>query len=369
METTASLANSTPEPAPIRAFGYQDGGIFIVSDHINSICKAVPVSINAVVSCLFFVTLIGLVGNFCVLFVVGKNKALQNAPNILIVNIAVADIIYIASTAPFYMQHEFHRPCWLHSEVSCKIRHYIPVVAQGVCVFSVVALSRERFTAIVRGLESRVTRTRRRTFLATFATWFLGNIIAVPVLFVTETTVFNLNCVYMPKRTALTRSYTISLFALLYLIPLLITSVHYYAIVKKLISNRNTRVLCTNVSSNKQLRVRKRLALMVMTITIFFGVFWFPHFTYMMWFLFTTHVNDIFQNKPYVKMFRHFNYYMALANSCLNPFIVFTMSTAFRHTLFAMCRLTSQPLCSFLPRTNLRKNKKTSSFKKIIGTT
>ena len=302
---------------------------------LQEICWRSVISLNFVVVLLIFVTLMGVIGNFGLLMVVMKNSYLRSAPNILIINITVTDFLYIASTAPFYTKHEFGRPCWLMGSVTCKFRHFLPMVAQAACIFSLTALSRERYSAIVHGVESRISRSARRTVVTLIITWLAGIITGIPVLFFTKTTHFDIMCLHMPVKSKWAQTYMLLVFAFLYIIPLFFIAFHHFLIVRKL-CHSNITMLAHNQSSALQIRARKRLAQIVFVITVFFAVFWFPHYAYTLWFMFTKYSLQITKNKGLPKVFRHLDYYMALANSCLNPWIVFIMSSVHRNTLIRL---------------------------------
>ena len=301
-------------------------------DFVNAICWPFSIDANSVVIFLFCISLFGIMGNIALLLVVLRNSYLRSAPNILIINIMAADLIYIASTAPFYIKHEFGRPCWLMGRVACKFRHYIPVIAQASCIFSITALSRERYSAIVQGLETRLSRNHRHTTLTVAVSWVFGVIIASPVLYLTNTTIFDMNCLYMPVKSITAQTYMFVIFTFLYVFPLLFITFHHYRIVKTL-CHSNVAALACNQSARLQIRARKRLAHIVFVITIFFALFWFPHYSYSIWFVTTKYSTAITKNNGLPKFLRQFNYYMALANSCLNPWIVLIMSSVHRNTL------------------------------------
>ncbi|XP_072041477.1 bombesin receptor subtype-3-like [Amphiura filiformis] len=299
---------------------------------LDLICR-MPVKINIVVVVLFILSFFGIIGNMCLLLVIFSNQRLRNTPNILIINVAVADIMYIVSNAPFYMLHELGRPCWGYGFVACQLRHYIPQVAQGGCIFSLTSLSRERYVAIVKGLESRISRSVRRTIMAASFAWIFGLGIGIPVLFLTSTTLGGINCLYMPLRTTASKAYMIFLFIVVYLIPLVFIAVHYYHIARSLCHSTVTTLAQHSSGSAEQMKGRRRLAQVVLVITLFFGIFWLPHYVFYMWSFYTKHGHYIEANVPFVRIFRYIDYYMALANSCLDPWIVFVMSSVHRKTL------------------------------------
>ena len=284
----------------------------------------------------FMFALVGVLGNIALLFAILLNKHLLSAPNIFIVNLTIADLVYLLATAPFNIRHEL-TPCWSLGSYACKIKHYVPLVAQATCVLSLAALSRERYSAIVKGLESRVQRSARRTMCIVSLCWITGFIIALPVLFITETRLFGLLCQYMPMDDLGAKGYILFTFIALYVMPFSVVAIHYTQVARTLVRN-NIVQLADNQTAIRQFQARKRLAVIVMTITIFFGFFWFPYHVYHMWYMFTRNPESISGNKSHVQFFRHFYHYMSLANSCLNPWVVFLMSSAHRSPLINFCK-------------------------------
>ena len=286
---------------------------------------------------LFVFTLIGLIGNLTLLCVIVFSKHLHSAPNILIVNLILGDLLYIFSTAPFNIRHEIIA-CWLLGPTMCKMKHYLPMVAQAACIFSLVALSRDRYNAIVRGLESRIKRRFVDNPVFTVSmSWLLGCVVSAPVLYFTETRLQDLFpggllCQYMPMKDIEVKVYMMLVFGILYVIPLFVIAFHYVQLARSLVRT-GIATLVPNRNCARQMRSRKRLALIVITITVFFGVFWLPYYVYHIWYIFTRHGLLIKANAHRVQVFRHFYNYMSLANSCLNPWIVFFMSSAHRQCI------------------------------------
>ena len=320
-------------------FNYFPGGI--MANMFDLVCRR-PLKFNVIIVFLFIVSLSGIIGNICLLCVVCFNRRLRNAPNMLIINVAIADILYIITNAPFYILNEFGRPCWGHGLVACQLRHYIPQVAQGGCIFILTALSRERYVAIVKGFESRMTSTKRRTLITAFLAWVFGITIGIPVLFLTSTPLGGINCLYMPLRTKSSQAYMMFLFIIVYLVPLIFITVHYCHIARSLCKSTVTTLARSSSGSAEQMKGRRRLAHVVLVITVFFGVFWFPHYVFYLWNFFTKHGRYIEENAQFVRIFRYIDYYMALANSCINPWIVFVMSSVHRSTL---CKMKSRLVC------------------------
>ena len=278
----------------------------------------------------FVLALIGLMGNISLLLVIVRNKNLHSAPNILIVNLIIGDLLYILTTAPFNIRHEIYA-CWLLGSIACKIKHFLPIVAQAACIFSLVALSRDRYNAIVNGLETHAKREVLQGPALTVAlSWMLGCIIGIPVFYFTETRASGLLCQFMPMGDDIKcKIYMLISFCILYIVPCVIIAYHYIHIARSLVQS-GIVTLTDNTASIQQLRSRRRLALIVIIITLFFGLFWLPYHVYHIWYIFTRYAGHIKLNTVTVQMFRHFYTYSSLANSCINPWIVFCMSSAHR---------------------------------------
>ena len=282
---------------------------------------------------------IGIIGNLALLFIILNDRHLRNTPNVLISNLAFADLAYILVAGPIRIEHELH-PCWLSSDTACALRNYAPVVCQCACVYSLVALSRERYSAIVKGIHSRNPRQMKVTFCWSLLTWVIGLLFAAPLLSVSHVDFYT--CKSMAHGSRGAQIYEVAKLLLLYLVPLSIVTLHYTFMANTLI--QSTHNFRENNSSTfaRQRRARKRLAYMSIAISIFFGVFWLPGTIFMMIYNFksTEQLDNMGQS---IHHFRLVQYFMSLANPCFNPWLVFVLSTSHRRRLFRYLRCESAP--------------------------
>ena len=65
---------------------------------------------------------LGLIGNSLVLIGIGLNKGMQTSTNLLIFNLALADILFIIVCIPTTLFSFFGR--WPFAEIGCKIGRY-----------------------------------------------------------------------------------------------------------------------------------------------------------------------------------------------------------------------------------------------------
>ena len=79
------------------------------------------------------VVIVGFIGNLLVIIVVVSNKQMRNTTNILIINLAVADILFILICVSMTTV-SYSMPMWPFGEVMCKIVQYINFVTAYVSI-------------------------------------------------------------------------------------------------------------------------------------------------------------------------------------------------------------------------------------------
>ncbi|XP_022083484.1 neuromedin-B receptor-like [Acanthaster planci] len=281
-------------------------------------------------------SLVGLVGNVCMVYAILGHRHMRTLPNVLILNLAVADLLYILITTPIHTRHELN-PNWHLDEAACKVKNYLAFVAQHASVFALAALSRERHTAIVGGMEARhrgaVMSWLSSSRCAVSTLWLAALTVSVPTLVFAH--VQEKQCRYSSSDPTLSKAYECVHFLVGYLIPLFIVGIYYMRIAVSLF--RSTHSFQNEYMGDamaKQVRVRKRLAFSVLVITIFFAVCWFPYFYYYLWINFTPQEDFLIQPFPHgTDILRYVGFVMPVINTGLDPWILFGISSRHRACL------------------------------------
>lgn len=94
---------------------------------------------------LFFgaIGIVGLIGNFLVVIVVLANPGMRSPTNILITNLAVADLLFVLFCIPFTAT-DFVLLYWPFGNVWCKIVQYLIIVTACASVWTLVLMSLDR---------------------------------------------------------------------------------------------------------------------------------------------------------------------------------------------------------------------------------
>ncbi len=116
--------------------------------------------------------MLGLFGNALVVLVVASNQQMRNTTNILIINLAMADLLFIIFCVPFTAADYVMRK-WPFGEVWCKTVQYLIIVTAYVSVYTLVIMSVDRFLAVVYPVASISIRTERNTYWAIAITWII----------------------------------------------------------------------------------------------------------------------------------------------------------------------------------------------------
>lgn len=107
---------------------------------------------------------------------------MHSTTNYLIVNLAIADILFVFLCAP-YTALEYATIVWPFGDVICKISHYMVYVTLHASVYTLVLMALDRFIAVVYPVSGMSFRTDHNTFLAIIFLWTSSFFALIPVIF------------------------------------------------------------------------------------------------------------------------------------------------------------------------------------------
>ncbi|XP_022106504.1 bombesin receptor subtype-3-like [Acanthaster planci] len=285
---------------------------------------------------MYWVVLAGVVGNMALLIVILKNRPLRTTPNMLVISVTVGDLMYLMVVVPTRLEHQVAF-CFPNSIALCKLSSAWQVLAQGVCIYSIVAVSCERYGAITQHMGRSLFRgSAKKTGCLIGVVWLLAFVLAVPV-YTTATLYHGMLCIYLPHFEPVAKCYVTVQLLCHYIIPLVIVTVLYSRMAHTLIRSADS-FRGENQPGAKQFRARRRLAIIVLIIAIFFGVFWMPYYVYNMYYQYALCGNIDESDQAFIEL----RFFASLINSCFNPWIVFIMSTTHQRMLMRCisCRKT-----------------------------
>jgi len=111
-------------------------------------------------------------------YLIAANRSLRSPTNLIIANMAVADLLTLAICPAMFMLNDFYQNYQL-GYVGCKMEGFLVVVFLITAVLNLSVVSYDRLTAIVLPMETRLTV--RGVQIVVVCTWILGILFASPL--------------------------------------------------------------------------------------------------------------------------------------------------------------------------------------------
>ncbi|KAM8952910.1 type-2 angiotensin II receptor [Pelodytes ibericus] len=127
----------------------------------------------------------GFIGNSVVITVLCLQGDLKTIASIYILNLAVADMLFLA-TLPFWATYYAFRLNWLFGKVMCKISSSVVTLNLFASIFFISCMSVDRYLAIVHPLRSQ-RRTLTQAFVVVFIIWIMAIITSLPTFYFRNT--------------------------------------------------------------------------------------------------------------------------------------------------------------------------------------
>lgn len=290
--------------------------------------------------------LAGFVGNGTLVLIMMRHRAMRNVPNTYILSLALGDLLVIVAAVPF-TSTLYTIESWPYGASICKLSEATKDVSIGVSVFTLTALSAERYCAIVHPIRRHIS-TKPMTIVTTMAIWILSCLLALPAAIFSHVQKGPIGpnitidfCSPFPPEFGVSYQQSIILFRFLayYACPLCIIAAFYILMARHLVlSTKNIPGERAHLQST-QIRARKKVAKMVLAFVIIFIICFLPIHVFSLWFHFHPGSQDLYNE--FWHCFRIVGFCLSFINSCINPIALYFVSKAFRkhynRYLFCWC--------------------------------
>ncbi|XP_053568093.1 neuromedin-B receptor [Bombina bombina] len=291
--------------------------------------------IRCVIPSLYLIIImVGLLGNITLVKIFITNSAMRSVPNIFISSLAAGDLLLLVTCVPVDAFRFFFQE-WLLGEVCCKLIPAIQLTSVGVSVFTLTALSADRYKAIVNPMDIQTSSAVLWTCLKAAAIWIISMLLAVPEAVFSEVAHINgtdnvsfIACIPYPQNEEIhPKIHSVLIFLVYYLIPLTIISVYYYHIARTLVKSAHNIPGEYSEHSKRQMETRKRLAKIVLVFVGCFALCWFPNHVLYMYRSFNYKEIDPSLGHMIITLVSRV---LSFSNSCVNPFALYLLSESFR---------------------------------------
>ncbi|XP_053665031.1 uncharacterized protein LOC128714177 [Anopheles marshallii] len=127
--------------------------------------------------------LLSVVGNLLVILTLAQNKRMRTVTNVYLLNLAISDLLLGVFCMPITLAGQVLRR-FVFGSVMCKLIPYFQAVSVSVAVWTLVAISLERYFAICRPLSSRRWQTQFHAYKMIGLVWTVSFLANSPLCYV-----------------------------------------------------------------------------------------------------------------------------------------------------------------------------------------
>ncbi|XP_036401412.1 gastrin-releasing peptide receptor [Megalops cyprinoides] len=282
-----------------------------------------------------FIILVGLVGNITLIKTFCSVTSMRTVPNLFMSSLALGDLLLLVTCAPVDASR-YLVDKWLFGRVGCKLIPFIQLTSVGVSVFTLTALSADRYKAIVKPMDIQTSNATAKICIRAAMIWIFSMTLAIPEAVFSDLHTFSVaqtnetfvTCAPYPHAGDLhPKIHSMASFLIFYVIPLFVISVYYFFIARSLIRSACNIPVEGNMHIRRQIESRKRLAKMVLVFVGLFAVCWLPN-----------HVIYLYRSYHYSQVDTSLLHFvssvcarmLAFTNSCVNPFALYLLSRSFQ---------------------------------------
>ncbi|GAA6088945.1 somatostatin receptor type 5 [Tachysurus ichikawai] len=267
------------------------------------------------------VFIVGLIGNTLAIYVVLRYVKMKTVTNIYILNLAIADELYILGLPFLSTQNVLSY--WPFGSFLCRVVMTTDSLNQFTSIFCLTVMSIDRYLAVVHPLRSSRWRRPRVAKMVSAAVWVTSFVVVLPVVIFSDVQdMFNsCNMSWPEPRNLWPVAFILYTSVLGFFAPLLVICACYILIVVRV------KASGARAGFGRRRRSERKVTRMVVVIVVAFVLCWLP-------FYMINIVNLIFilpENSVMVGVY-FFSVILTYANSCANPVLYGFLSDNFRQS-------------------------------------
>ncbi|EDO36377.1 predicted protein [Nematostella vectensis] len=271
---------------------------------------------------------VALVGNSIVVYIVCSCNHMRNTTNILIANMAVADL-WITFDIPYVIKWFYITDTWFgggFGDFLCKFCHSAQAGSVACSVFTLVCISLDRSFAII--FPMKVILTRKIVKFMILGIWAATIAFTTPIFLITKVHLKNgvYVCNELWEESGQSERHYIAVYTITtYIIPLALILIMYIFTGLKLWSRKPPGQRSLQAHKKIQSSTR-RATIMLITVVVVFAVCWFPfQIRELLSVFYEDNINNMI---PFRVML--FLPWFGFANSAINPILYVLFSENYR---------------------------------------
>ncbi|VDI07919.1 neuropeptide Y receptor [Mytilus galloprovincialis] len=285
------------------------------------------------------VLIVAIFGNGVVCYLIINDHRMRSVTNLFLLNLAFSDIIK-ALMLPITIMANLIFHYWPFGSFTCPLGTYIQVVAVFSSALTMLAMSIDRYIAILHPLRPKITN--KGVVLVLICVWIMSAAVPLPTA-ITSKIVYSNDTDQCPKGQCIevftggmNRSvYSLVILLLQYFIPLMALACTYSRI-GYIIWIKKTPGEAVPMRDERLANSKRKMVKMMIIVVLVYGMCWLPiHIV--------TLVGDYdprLYEQEYTKLIWNTSFWLAMSHACYNPFVYVWMNKTFRrgfYKIFATC--------------------------------
>ncbi|EDO48802.1 predicted protein [Nematostella vectensis] len=306
---------------------------------------------------------VGVAGNSLVCALILKNGKSSSANGYFILNLAISDLMALLLYLPFDLVYLENSYIWPFGTFLCKFINCLSKVSVTVSGSTLVAISYDRYRAIVHSLRGRLSQRQAMVIMACI--WVYSALLQLPYAFALK--LMGRECIidfqFWGGSELYQINYVLGVFTPEFVIPAIAITLAYTRIVchlKKTHKKNSQHGLYQKSTMAARTRQNKKTTKVLTGLVTIYSICILPHMICVLMVIF---------NKSYLGSFAmrlayEFTRLLTITNSCLNPLLYGAISKSFRTDLrnFLRGRRGSRASMKFLRSSVHMGNKQANKF-------
>ncbi|XP_060071532.1 QRFP-like peptide receptor [Ylistrum balloti] len=332
--TTSSLFSNVCEKMMLAFF--LDWDTYLASFELDNSPKIILTVLYGVI------VLISLLGNSLVLLTFACNRHMRSTTNVFIMSLAVSDLLYTLTAAPFDIVVTF-TTYWQSGSFSCRMVPFMNSLSVSCSSLTLCCIAFDRFYALVYPLRGKIFESQMKAFALLLFVWVLSVATSLPKAQQYELVPYRSLCdtkylCMQPLVNGVAEEIlqTWLPFTLLFMLPLIIMSVLYGIIIYRLWIKRPVGSSVQHTQSS-QLRIKKKAIKMLLVVVFLYVICWMP----LQCFSIITQKSNVRPTQT-IRQLQKYLQCLAVSSCCYNPVIYTLMNEKFRRNFLNIitCRRT-----------------------------
>ncbi|XP_053707791.1 somatostatin receptor type 5-like [Synchiropus splendidus] len=288
--------------------------------HRGNTSSMEPLPFNVVTAVIYIVVfIVGILGNSLAIFVMLRYAKMKTVTNIFILNLALADELYILGI-PFLGTNS-SLSYWPYGNFFCKVCMTADAMSQFTSTFCLTAMSIDRYLAVVHPIRSANWRKPQVVKVFSAMIWIVSFLVVLPVSMYShvQEELNTCNLSWPPPENTWAIAFILYTSILGFFAPLIVISICYLLIVIRV------RSAGMRAGITKRRKSERKVTRMVIIIVLVFILCWLPFYV--------TNIVNLFYIIPEDNATAAVYFTLVIltyVNSCANPILYGMLTDKFR---------------------------------------